>query len=154
MNKVEKMPGYIELGNLNEKGVCEIVLDVSAWLELYPTGQFSITYTRPGEDDVYPVAAGDLSTATVGLVTTLTWTVSDAVTAIAGSGSMVVQLAVDTDIVKRSEKVQTVIAPGHASAGDPPTPVSDWIEDANGTLDGLKAITFTLNSNGELEVNI
>ena len=126
MYTIDKLPGYIPLGNLNEKGGCEIVLDVSAWLELYPTGQFSITYMRPGEDDVYPAAAGDLSTATVGLVTTLTWTVSDAVTAIAGSGSMVVQLAVDADIVKRSEKVQTVVDEGHAAAGEPPVPMQDW----------------------------
>ena len=80
MHNINELPGYIELGNLNEKGVCEIAVDVSAWVALYPTGTFAITYMRPGETDVYPVAAGDIVVAD-GI---LTWTVSDTVTATVG----------------------------------------------------------------------
>lgn len=125
---IDALPGLIELGHLNEKGVSEIQFDVSAWLALYPTGEFSVTYIRPGETDVYPVDGADLSVATVGLITTLTWTVSDAVTAIAGSGSVVVQCAVGATIVKRSDKVHTIVSDGHAAAGTPPDPLDDYIE--------------------------
>ena len=145
MHNINELPGYIGLGNLNEKGVCEIAVDVSAWVALYPTGTFSITYMRPGETDVYPVAAGDIVVAD-GI---LTWTVSDTVTATSGSGSMVIQCAVGDTIVKKSPLIQTVIGAGHAAAGDAPAPVADWIADANETLEALKEIAFSINEDGE-----
>ncbi len=127
MYLIDTLPGYIELGHLNEKGVSEIQFDVSAWKALYPTGVFSITYTRPGEITVYPVDEADLSVATVGLITTLTWTVSDAVTAISGSGSAVIQCAVGSTIVKKSDMVQTIISTGHDASEEPPEPLADYI---------------------------
>ena len=81
-----------------------------------------------------------------------TWTVSDAVTAIAGSGSIVVKLT-EGDKVKTTGTVQTITLEGHAAAGSPPTPIVDWIEDANETLDALKAVEFTTNGK-YLEVNL
>ena len=149
MHKISALPGYIELGNLNEKGVCEIAVDVSAWVALYPTGTFSITYMRPGETDVYPVAAGDIVVADGILI----WTVSDTVTATAGSGSMVIQCAVGDTIVKKSPLIQTVIGAGHEPAGEAPGPVANWIEDATETLAAIQGITFTI-IDGELEVTI
>ena len=130
MHKINELPGYIELGNLNEKGVCEIAVDVSAWVALYPTGTFAITYIRPTESAVYPVAAYDIVVAD-GI---LTWTVSDTVTATAGSGSMVIQCAVGDTIVKKSPLIQTVIGAGHEPAGEAPDPVADWVADATSKL--------------------
>ncbi len=146
MYKINELPGYIELGNLNEKGVCEIAVDVSAWVALYPTGTFSITYMRPGETDVYPVAAGDIVVADGILI----WTVLDAVTATAGSGSMVIQCAVGDTIVKKSPLIQTVIGAGHAASGDPPEPLADYVQKW-GAVDGTIEL---LAPGSEPEINI
>lgn len=127
MYLIDDLPGYIDLGQLSEKGAKEIEFDVTEWVTEHPTGTFSISYIRPTETTVYPVAAGDISTATALGVTTLTWAISDAVTAIAGSGSVVVQLAVADTVVKRSRLVQTIVQEGHSSAGDPPDPFQDWL---------------------------
>ena len=126
MYDIDSLPGLIELGHLNEKGVCEIEFDVTDWLADYPLGVLSITYIRPGETTVYP--ADGLSVGTVDDADILTWTVSNAVTAIAGSGSVVITLTEGETIVKRSDKVQTIVTDGHAAAGDPPEPLADYIE--------------------------
>lgn len=156
MYDIDNLPGYLEIGHLNEKGVCEVEFDVSAWVALYPAGTFSITYIRPTETTVYPVAAGDISTATALGVTTLTWAISDAVTAIAGAGSMVVQLAVADTVVKRSRLVQTIVQEGHSAAGDPPEPLDDYIlkwGSADATVTGVvigedASVTVTQDANG------
>ena len=126
MYDIDSLPGLIELGHLNEKGVCEIEFDVTDWLADYPLGVLSITYIRPGETDVYP--ADGLSVGTVDDTDILTWTVSNAVTAIAGSGSVVITLTEGETIVKRSDKVQTIVMDGHAAAGDPPEPLADYVQ--------------------------
>ena len=138
MYQIDSFPALIELGHLNEKGVCEIWFDVTDWLADYDEGVLNITYIRPGETDVYPVDAtgvsiaaptsGNLALALADEVYTLTWTVSDAVTAIFGSGSVVVELTEGGTVKKRSAKTQTYIADGHAAAGDPPEPLADYIE--------------------------
>ena len=73
-------------------------------------------------------------------------------TAIAGSGSIVVKLT-EGDKVKTTGTIQAITLEGHAAAGSPPTPIVDWIEDANETLDALKAVEFTTNGK-YLEVNL
>ena len=151
MYDIDNLP-LIELGHQTENDVCEIQFDVTDWLADYPEGVFTITYIRPTETAVYPVAAGDLAVSTVDDAEVLTWTVSDAVTAIAGSGSIVVKLT-EGDKVKTTGTVQTITLEGHAAAGSPPTPIADWIDDANETLDALKAVEFTTNGK-YLEVNL
>lgn len=138
MYDIDSLPGLIELGHLNEKGVCEVEFDVTGWLTDYPTGVLSVTYIRPTETTVYPVdvtgvsiaapTSGNLALALADEVYTLAWTVSDAVTAIFGSGSVVVELTEGGTVKKRSAKTQTYIADGHAAAGDPPEPLADYIE--------------------------
>jgi hypothetical protein len=163
---VDSLPGYIELGNLEELGVSAVEFDVTAWLADYPLGVLNITYTRPGEDAVYPVdmtgvsvsapLSGNLSLAVADEMYTLTWTVSNAVTAIAGAGSMVVQLAVADTVVKRSRLVQTIVQDGHAAAGDPPEPLDDYIlkwGSADATVTGVvigedASVTVTQDANG------
>lgn len=156
MYLIDDLPGYIDLGQLSEKGAKEIEFDVTEWVTEHPTGAFSISYIRPTETTVYPVAAGDISTATALGVTTLTWAISDAVTAIAGAGSMVVQLAVADTVVKRSRLVQTIVQAGHSAAGDPPEPLDDYIlkwGSADATVTGVvigedASVTVTQDANG------
>ena len=150
MYDIDILPGLIELGHLNEKGVCEIEFDVTDWLTDYPAGVLSITYIRPGETMVYPV---DGLSVDEGI---LTWTVSNAVTAIAGSGSIVITLTEGETIVKRSDKVQTIVTDGHAAAGDPPEPLADYIEKwgaVDATVEGVSVgeeatATVTQDANG------
>ena len=122
MYNIDSLPGLIELGHLNEKGVCEIEFDVTGWLTDYPAGVLSITYIRPGETTVYPA---DGLSVDEGI---LTWTVSNAVTAIAGSGSVVIALTEGETIVKKSDKVQTIVMDGHAAAGVAPEPLASYID--------------------------
>ena len=154
MYDIDNLPGLIELGHLNEKGVCEIEFDVTDWLEAYPLGVLSITYIRPGETTVYP--ADGLSVGTVDDADILTWTVSNAVTAIAGSGSVVITLTEGDTIVKRSDKVQTIVTDGHAAAGDPPEPLADYVQKwsaVDATVEGASVgeeatATVTQDANG------
>jgi hypothetical protein len=141
---IDALPDLIELGNLNELGVSLVEFDVTEWLSDYPLGTFNVTYIRPGETNVYPVDVTgvteaapisgnlelDVTRTELGVLTeaVLTWTVSDAVTATAGSGSIVVELAEGGTIKMRSDKVQSYTADGHAAAGDPPEPLADYIE--------------------------
>ena len=64
MHDIDNLP-LIELGHQAENDVCKIQFDVTDWLADYPEGVFSITYIRPTETAVYPVAAGDLAVSTV-----------------------------------------------------------------------------------------
>ena len=166
MYDIDSLPGLIELGHLNEKGVCEIEFDVTAWLTDYPLGVLNITYIRPGETDVYPVdmtgvsiaapTSGNLALTLADEVYTLTWTVSDAVTAIAGAGSIVAQLTEGGTIKKRSDKVQTIVTDGHAAAGDPPEPLADYVQKwsaVDATVEGASVgeeatVTITQDANG------
>lgn len=127
MYTIDTLPGLIELGQQGESGANSVVFDISAWKALYPAGTYSITYTRPGETTVYPESAGALAVATVGLVTTLTWTPSDAVLDIAGQGSVVVHCT-ENGVEKRSAMTSTIVEAGHGAAGDPPEPLADYIE--------------------------
>lgn len=162
MYDIDDLPDYIELGHQNEKGVSAIEIDVTDWLTDYPTGAISITYIRPTETAVSPVSgvvslasptSGDLALTLVDDVNILTWTVTQAVTALAGTGSVVVHLAVGSDVDLRSSKAQTIVEDGHAAAGAAPTPVADWIADAALALAAIQGITFALND-GSLEVTI
>ena len=166
MYDIDNLPGLIELGHLNEKGVCEIEFDVTDWLADYDEGVLNITYIRPGETKVYPVdmtgvsiaapTSGNLALALDDEVYTLTWTVSDAVTENAGSGSVVVELKEGTAVKKTTDKTQTFIADGHAAAGDPPEPLADYIAKwgaVDATAEGVSVgeeatATVTQDANG------
>ena len=105
MHDIDNLP-LIELGHQTENDVCKIQFDVTDWLADYSEGVFSITYIRPTETAAYPVAAGDLAVSTVDDAEVLTWTVSDAVTAIAGSGSIVVKLTEGDKVKTTGTSVQ------------------------------------------------
>ena len=139
MLNISAMPSYIMLGNQRDFGHT-IQLDLTAWDDLN-ADDWKITYTRPGESATYPVLDDDVSVAD----NVLTWTISEAVTAISGNGSVVIEAYRGDEMLKHSTRVMTVIGEGHETAGEAPDPVVDWIADANATLDALKAIAF----NGE-----
>lgn len=166
MHIIDALPDYIPLGHLNEKCVSEIQFDVTAWLTLYLTGLLNITYTRPGEAAVYPVddtgvslaapTHGNLALSTVDDVNILTWTVSNAVTYIAGTGTVVIGLTVGADKDKRSNKAMTIVDEGHATAGTPPEPLASYLAkwgSVDATVEGIAvgeeaSVVVTQDANG------
>jgi hypothetical protein len=134
MLNISAMPGYIPLGNQRDFGHT-IQVDLSAWADLN-ADDWKITYTRPGESATYPVPGGNVSVAD----NVLTWTISAAVTAINGAGSVVIGAYRGGEMLKHSDRIMTIIGNGHEPAEKAPDPVADWIADANETLDALKAV--------------
>ena len=128
MLNIGAMPGYIPLGNQRDFGHT-IQVDLTAWADLN-ADNWVITYTRPGESATYPVPDGDVSVAD----NILTWTISEAVTAINGAGSVVIEAYRGGEMLKHSARIMTIIGEGHEPAGEAPDPVADWIEDATQKL--------------------
>ena len=128
MLNISAMPGYIPLGNQRDFGHT-IQVDLTAWADLN-ADNWVITYTRPGESATYPVPDGDVSVAD----NVLTWTISEAVTAINGAGSVVIEAYRGGEMLKHSDRIMTLIGAGHEPAGEAPDPVADWIEDATQKL--------------------
>ena len=152
---IDDLPGCIEIGNQDEKGagITPVLFDVSVWAAVFPDADYSITYIRPGEISVSPELGSAVNKTVEGDVTTVIWTPSNAVTNVAGHGSVILRCVSGGD-EKRSAMTAYYVAPGHSASGEAPEPVADWIVEANETLDALKAVAFVINSNGELEVNI
>jgi hypothetical protein len=148
MHIINALPSYIMLGNQRDFGHT-IQFDLTAWADLN-ADDWKITYMRPGESATYPVPDGDVSVAD----NVLTWAISEAVTAINGTGSVVIEAYRGGEMLKHSDRIMTIIGAGHEPSGEAPDPVADWIADANVTLDALKVIEFSINEDGELEVNI
>jgi hypothetical protein len=148
MYDIEKPISYIPLGNQRDFGHT-VQFDLTAWAGLN-ANDWKMTYMRPGEAATYPAPDGDVSVVD----NVLTWTISEAVTAINGTGSVIIEAYRGGEMLKHSARIMTIIGEGHEPAGEAPDPVADWIADANRTLDALKVIEFCINEDGELEVNI
>ena len=131
MLNIGAMPGYIPLGNQRDFGHT-IHFDLTAWADLN-ADDWKITYMRPGESATYPVPDGNVSVAD----NVLTWTISEAVTAINGNGSVVIEAYRGGEMLKHSARVMTIIGAGHEPAGEAPDPVADWIREAN-VKEGLR----------------
>ena len=128
MHIINAMPIYIMLGNQRDFGHA-IQFDLTAWADLN-ADDWKITYMRPGESATYPVPDGNVSVAD----NVLTWTISEAVTAINGNGSVVIEAYRGGEMLKHSDRIMTIIGAGHEPAGEAPDPVADWIADATQKL--------------------
>jgi hypothetical protein len=148
MYDIQNPISYIPIGNRRDFGHT-VQFDLTAWAGLN-ADDWKITYTRPGEAATYPVPDGDVSVVD----NVMTWTISEAVTALDGTGSVIIEAYRGGEMLKHSDRIMTIIGEGHEPAGEAPDPVADWIAEADETLDALKAVAFVINSNGELEVNI
>ena len=147
MHIINAMPGYIMLGNQRDFGHT-VQFDLTAWADLN-ADNWVITYMRPGESATYPVPGGNVSVDD----NVLTWTISGVMTAINGTGSVVIEAYRGGEMLKHSALIMTIIGEGHEPAGEAPDPVADWIADANTTLNRIKSVEFTTNGK-YLEVNI
>ena len=128
MHNINAMPSYIMLGNQRDFGHT-IQFDLTAWDDLN-ADDWIITYMRPGESATYPVSGGNVSVAD----NVLTWTISEAVTAISGNGSVVIEAYRGGEMLKHSALIMTIIGEGHEPAGEAPAPIADWVSDATAKL--------------------
>lgn len=120
---ISKLADYLVLGNLGEKLVTTIQIDISEWLNEYPDGVLGLSYERPGEPRRY-WPASNLSVDYSEKV--LTWVVNQHALEIEGVGTLVVRL-MSGDSEKRSRQIMTRVNPGHATIGPLPTPMEDYI---------------------------
>lgn len=154
--KLSDLPGTIlPISNQLEDNANVIKFDISEWAEIYPDGDISIDFMRPGDSAIYPVAVDKLNLDD----NILSWTVDENVTAISGYGAIVL-ICKQGDITARTPRIATMILVGLPSSGPPPDPVQDWIRAVNGllndidnALDNIGSIHFEINEDGELEVN-
>ena len=103
MHNISAMPGYIPLGNQRDFGHT-LQFDLTAWDDLN-ADDWKITYMRPGDSATYPVPDGDVSVAD----NVLTWTISEAVTAINGVNGMRNRVYRGGEMLKHSDRIMTII---------------------------------------------
>ena len=145
--EINKLPSFIPIGNQRDFGHV-VTFDLTAWADL-GADDWKVTYIRPGESEVRPVAEGDIAVEN----NVLTWTISEAVTGISGTGSVVIEAYLGNVFLKHSDATNTIVGAGHGDVGDAPEPLANWLEDATETLAAIQGISFALND-GNLEVTI
>ena len=158
---ISKLTDYLVLGNLGEKLVTTIQIDISEWLNEYPDGVLGLSYERPGEPRRYWPASNvsvDYSEKV------LTWVVNQHALEIEGVGTLVVRL-LSGDSEKRSRQIMTRVNPGHATMGPLPTPMEDYLSQltalagevlldadraAQAASDAEDSVDYIINSLGQL----
>lgn len=121
----------IALGRRGENEATQIVFDVSALAGTYGDGTAVLLARRPRDTDAYPVAAEQDGY-------TVTWTVRDTDTAVAGLGACELFWYVG-DALAKSVIFETAVRPDIGqTTEDPPDAYESWVE----SLTGLGAETL------------
>ena len=127
----------IELGRRGENGVTQIVFDVSWLVKTYGEGTAALAAVRPGENTPYPVTAAQDSDAK-----TVTWTVSNADTAIRGYGACQFFWYIGTKLAK-SVLFRTAIERDIGDVGEePPEPYETWVEQVLAAAETVEAAQY------------
>jgi len=132
MYEIGKLP-TLHLGRQGERNTTHIQIDVTPWMERYPTAGITLIVIRPREDEDAAYIAStewihDEETGTY----VLSWIPNSGDTAIAGRGVAEVRAVVrgenGEDVIKKSVTVRTSIAPAIEESSDPPGPTQEgWI---------------------------
>lgn len=109
MLTIDNLPEYITLGNVGEKRVGKLEVDVSAWLTEYQDGVFGVSYERPGYPTVYWIAENTATDYDNGI---FTWIVGEHELSVEGVGSAVFRM-ISGSAEKRSKKIGIIINAGH-----------------------------------------
>lgn len=118
---VDNLPREIVLGRQTETGVTSVGFDCSHWLEKWPGLSLHVWVTAPGAQTSYPAASRILGGV-------LSWDVSAADTAQAGSGSAEIVGLADGK-KKLSATVATKILPSAtAQPGEAPEAQQPWVD--------------------------
>lgn len=116
-------PGMIlRLGREGENLARRLIYDFSRWRDTFGDGIVRLIVQRPGEDTPYPVALKIEGETAV-------WEVTNADTAIPGSGKAEFQYFVG-DTLEKSETFTTNILDALGAAGaEAPEPAQDWVNE-------------------------
>ncbi|MBO4793609.1 MAG: collagen-like protein [Deltaproteobacteria bacterium] len=121
----------ITLGIQGENEVIGIAFDVSEYLARWPGASVGLVVTPP-QGDAYPKTV----TVSNGVAT---WVVTSGDTAYPGLGKCQLVLTQNGTIVKKSPKYETRIIEALTATGEAPSPVTDWITDAQTELGNVQA---------------
>lgn len=127
---VERLPASIAIGVQTEKGVKDVLFDVSSWLESWPEMQVSVWCRRPRERSAY-LSSSQLEGSI------LRWRVSAADTSKAGVGKVeIMGTTPDGSRKLTGAVVATVIADTiTATTQDPPSAAPTWVETVQKMID-------------------
>ena len=119
--KVSGSGGIILLGKQGENLARQIQFDISRWISTFGPGTVQLLHQRSGDEVPYPVAVEQDGTKAI-------WTVTNADTASAGTGSTELQYYVG-DTLAKSETWMTKVLPALGDAGEtPPDPYQSWVD--------------------------
>lgn len=119
---IHHLPEKIPVGIQNETGAVEILFDVRPWLDKWPEMTFQVWVTRPAEKEAYP-ALSQLKD------NILYWYVSEADTAIEGTGTVEIRGAMD-GVDKRTGPIATEVRrTSLAATKEPPEGIKPWYDD-------------------------
>lgn len=127
---VERLPASIAIGVQTEKGVKDVLFDVSPWLERWPEMQISVWCRRPRERSAY-LSQSQLE----GNI--LRWHVSATDTSKAGTGKVeIMGTTLDGARKLTGAVMATVIADTiTATTQDPPSAAPTWVETVQAMID-------------------
>ena len=116
-----KTGSILPLGKQGENLVRQIQFDLSRWISNFGPGTVQLLHQRSGDEAPYPVAVEKDGTQAI-------WTVTNADTAVAGTGRAELQYYVG-DALAKSETWMTKVLPalGHASE-TPPEAQQGWVD--------------------------
>ncbi len=126
----------IFLGNQGENLARTLEFDVSSWLGQYPGAEIVMLVQRPEEDAPY-IAVTQVENGV------LRWTPTNADTAIAGTGKIMLRLILG-EKVRKSAICTVFVAKSLDEPGDAPDPAQAWVDQvidaANKAEEGAKAL--------------
>lgn len=118
---VNKLPDSFVIGRQTEKGVEQVRIDCTPWLERWPDLSFSVWVTPPGCSEAYPASIEQSG----GMVI---WNVNEADTAKAGMGTMEI-CGIAVGKKKLSASTTTIIfRTTTGTTAEPPDPAKPWVD--------------------------
>lgn len=111
----------LQLGRQGENRARELRIDVADLLREWPGAEITLLHQRPGDEEIYPVAAEIQGTE-------LIWRPTSADTALAGRGLAEVRATIDGVLAKSVMLRTKVVASLTGHETETPDPAKDWVD--------------------------
>ena len=129
--KVSGSGGIILLGKQGENLARRVLFDLTRWISTFGPGTVQLLHQRSGDEEPYPVAVEQNGTQAI-------WTVTNADTAVPGTGHTELQYHVG-DALAKSETWMTKVLPALGPASEtPPDPYQSWVTEVIQAGAGVK----------------
>jgi len=129
----------LDIGYAGEKNHVRVIIYCTSFFNLYPNASASMV-AKPPVGDMYPVVLEKVGK-------TLVWNVSEADIANPGGGDFQITFTQNDEVIKTAIGHYNISASMVAS-GDPPTPLEDWIEQAQAVLDDIEEYEEIIDAGG------